>query len=99
MKKSAGAILIGVGILVTLTSGLNARNAPNLPHLVGTFLPGLLLLIVGLALRGGKTPRTPSRLAADGREMDDLGNAGDSDRFKIMANLGVGIGIVAMFMG
>ena len=46
MKKTLGVVLIGLGILLSLVSSLNAPKAPNPSHLIGTFLPGLVLAMI-----------------------------------------------------
>jgi hypothetical protein len=99
MKKTFGAILIGLGLLLTAASSLNARNAPNPSYLIGTFLPGLLFLIFGLALRRDKTPQAPAHSAGDAQEPADIGKEVQSGQFKTRASVGVGVGIVTMFMG
>jgi hypothetical protein len=85
MKKIIGAILIGLGILAILQASLRVRNAPNVEYLIGTFLPGLLLLILGLVLRRGETSAADLDLQAS--------------RFKTIANICVGAGFVMMAVG
>jgi hypothetical protein len=99
MKKIIGAVLIGLGILGTLTSSLHARDAPNVSYLIGTFLPGLLFLIFGLVLRREKTSAAPAHASTEGLEPTALGKDLRANRFKAAAELGVGGGIVTMFLG
>ncbi len=54
--KTASVILLVLGCLFLVVAGINARNAPNISYLMGSFLPGLLCLIVGLALGQSKRP-------------------------------------------
>jgi lipopolysaccharide export LptBFGC system permease protein LptF len=54
MKKVIGLILIILGVLSLAGAGIRAANAPNASYLIGTFFPGLLLLIIGLLLRQEK---------------------------------------------
>jgi hypothetical protein len=65
MKKALGAILIGSGLFSLIIASLSARNAPNVSYLIGTFLPGLLLLILGLMLGGAKALPFVERFAGD----------------------------------
>jgi hypothetical protein len=99
MKKTFGAVLIGLSVLLTLTSSLNAHEAPNPSYLVGTFLPGLLCLIFGLMLRRENTPIASARVAEDALELADMGTTVQSNRFKTTASIGVGGGIVTMLLG
>jgi hypothetical protein len=85
--------------LSTSISSLNARNAPNVSYLIGTFLPGLLFLIFGLVLRREKATAAPTDASAHGLESADIGKDLKSNRFKATANLGVGVGIVMMVLG
>lgn len=99
MKKTFGAILIGLGLFVIISSSLNARNAPNLPYLIGTFLPGLLFLIFGLALRREKTPQAAEGSAGNAQQPADKAKEVQFCRFKTRANLAVVGGVAMMFMG
>ncbi len=99
MKKTFGAILIGLGVLLIVASSLNARNAPNASHLMGTFLPGLLVLIFGLALGREKTSLTAEGSAGNAQRPGDRGKEVQIRELKTKANLGVLGGIVMMFMG
>jgi hypothetical protein len=99
MKKTFGAILIGLGILSTLTSSANARDAPNVSYLIGTFLPGLLFLLFGLALRREKSPQPSAHAVGDPQAPSDLAKFGRADQFRTRADFGVGVGLVAMFLG
>jgi hypothetical protein len=99
MKKTIGAILIALGIVSVLVSSLNARSAPNPSYLIGTYLPGLLFLIFGLALRREKTTAPPVQASAVELESADTGKDVEPNRFKTTANLGVAGGIVTMFLG
>lgn len=73
--KALGVGLVVVGVVLLAVAGVNAPRAPNVSYLVGTFLPGLFCLIVGLKLAqtGGGKPK-PRRY----RE-EDAGD-GDPDR-------------------
>lgn len=99
MRKTSGAILIGLGLLSIIISSLNARSAANPSYLIGTFLPGLVFLISGLALRREKTPQATESSAGDPHKPADEGKESHSNRFKTWTNLGVGGGIVTMLMG
>lgn len=108
--KTIGVMLIGLGALFIATAGINASGAPNVSYLVGTFLPGLVLLILGLKLAQAKK-QMPRVRAID----DDTGIAAvnsdaseqhqveidynRADAFKSNANLSIGFGILLMFLG
>jgi hypothetical protein len=64
--KAFGFVLIVLGVVLLATAGTNAPKAPNVSYLVGTFLPGLVCLIVGLKLGQSRKPRPDAR--ADGGE-------------------------------
>lgn len=91
MKKGIGTALIVLGLLATVSACVNAKRAPDLPHLMGTYLPGILLLAVGVTLRQEKT------LPA-GAEVEDSLFAIQVRR-RSNAEMGVVGGIVLMFMG
>ena len=50
MRRVLGDVLAGFGLFSIIIANLNARTAPNLPAVIGTFLPGLLLPIIGIAV-------------------------------------------------
>ena len=54
--KAVGIVLTVVGILGLVSAGVKAPNAPNPSYLVGIFLPGIALLVVGLKLIQKKKP-------------------------------------------
>jgi hypothetical protein len=54
-----GTVLTILGVLWLGLAGATAHTAPNVSYLIGTFLPGLLCLIVGLKLRQPKKPDEP----------------------------------------
>jgi hypothetical protein len=53
----AGVLLVILGVLALGVGGLTAQQAQNAGEAVGAFLPGLLLLILGLWLRQRGTGR------------------------------------------
>src|SRR5262245_17822415 len=99
MKQTFGAILIGLGIFSIVVSSLNAREAPNMFFLIGTFFPGLLLLGFGLVLRREKMPQAPEHSAGDPQKLADPRKELQSSGFKRRATLALGVGIVMMFLG
>jgi hypothetical protein len=56
--KAVGNVLVGLGILCLAVAGINAAKAPNISYLIGTFLPGLVILIMGLKLGQSKRPKS-----------------------------------------
>ena len=51
----AGKVFVVGGLVMLAVAGANAGQAPNVPYLVGTFMPGLLVLNLGLWLQGRGT--------------------------------------------
>jgi len=51
MKKVASIVFLVLAVPFLALAGIRAPQAPNISYLVGSFLPGMLCLIVGLALR------------------------------------------------
>jgi hypothetical protein len=107
--KALGTVLVVLGILFLAISGLNAPKAPNISYLVGSFLPGLLFLVIGLKLGQSKKANTDSRASSNDPEdalrvvvpakptfrLDTV----RANTFKSRANWGVIGGIVLMFTG
>ncbi len=54
--KALGSVLVVLGVVFLALAGINSSKAPNVSYLIGTYLPGLFCLIVGLKL--GKTKKT-----------------------------------------
>jgi len=49
--NTRGLILIVGGIAFLINAAIQAHKAPNISYLIGTFLPGMALLIWGLKRR------------------------------------------------
>jgi hypothetical protein len=103
------AALLFLGSLLLVVAGSNASKAQNISYLVGTFLPGLVCLIVGLKLGQTKNPK-PDSLAdsvdadsaasdLDAAKRSSQGDRTRSESLKFSASLGVGCGILLMFLG
>ncbi len=88
---------------------LNASRAPSISFLIGTFMPGLVLVIIGLKLGQKKSPRIGSEedredgpievvelVAPDSSGLEDNRRA---ESLRLGANLGIGGGIILMFLG
>jgi hypothetical protein len=56
MMRVAGTALLVLGLMLFTVAAVGAANAPNVSYAVGTFLPGLLCLIIGLRLIQPKKP-------------------------------------------
>lgn len=69
--KSLGIVLIVVGVLFLVVAGVGSPNAPNVSYLIGSFLPGLFCLIIGLKLSQTKKPARRSRNDEYDDEYDD----------------------------
>jgi hypothetical protein len=98
MRRTFGTLLIGLGLFSLMTAGSTARTAPDFGDFVGTFLPGLLFVIVGLALRGKESPVIAEDSAGNAEEPADKGKEVRPERFATKANLGVVGGFVMMLM-
>jgi hypothetical protein len=107
--KTLGVVLVGLGAFWLAAAGISASKAPSVSYLVGTFLPGLVCLIVGLKLAQTKNPKPGSGANTNhsDRAASDLDHANHSvqgdntraDAFKFSANLGIGCGVALMFVG
>jgi len=51
MRNTIGGILVGLGLLSLLMANMNARRSPDVSYLMGSFLPGVVLMLLGLVLR------------------------------------------------
>jgi hypothetical protein len=90
MKKNIGTVLIALGLLLVALACATAGNEPDFASLMGTYLPGIVVLAVGVKLRQ-ENPRV-------GTETEDPLIALQGRR-KSNAELGVVGGILLMFMG
>lgn len=54
--KPLGIVLVVVGVLFLVVAGVSSPNAPNVSYLIGSFLPSLFCLIIGLKLSQTKKP-------------------------------------------
>lgn len=106
--KTGSVVLYVVGIIFFAVAALNASKAPNTQYLIGTFLPGLVCIIIGLSL-GKNRKREADALAAD--EIPEVipvdddsfqtllqANRKRANFFKLNANLGIFGGIALMFL-
>jgi hypothetical protein len=91
MKKGISIALILFGLLFTFSSSMNAKRAPNLSFLIGTYLPGLVCLAIGVALRREKKLPTTAEAEAPLTALQI--------RRRSIAEMGVVGGIVLMLMG
>ena len=57
----AAFVLIVVGVVFLVVAGVGSPRAPNVSYLIGSFLPGLFCLIIGLKLSQTKKPARRSR--------------------------------------
>jgi hypothetical protein len=107
--KAAGVVLLVLGLVFLALAGINASKAPNISYLVGTFLPGLVCLILGLILGqtmkqqpGSHADEEGAQAAVADWDLCEHSSSADharADAFKLSANLGIGCGIVLMFVG
>ena len=101
-------MLIVFGRLLLVTAALRASSAPNFSYLVGTFMPGLLLLIGGLVLGRGSPAPDPQgrrRVKDDPDDLDDdtIPSLDLRDTrippFETRTNLFVGMGLLCTILG
>ncbi len=60
--KPLGIVLIVLGVLFLVVAGITSPKAPDVSYLIGSFLPGLFCLIIGLKIAQTQKPiRRPSR--------------------------------------
>src|SRR5882724_9652922 len=91
MKNVIGIVLTCLGLLCIFTASNMTKKAESLPELMGTFVPGILLLAIGVALR------QPGALL-DGDEREAAQRLAEN-RQKSRAEMGIVGGIVLMFLG
>jgi hypothetical protein len=48
--KAGSVVFYLLGIIFLVVAALGASKAPNVQYLIGTFLPGLTCIIIGLSL-------------------------------------------------
>jgi hypothetical protein len=65
--KALGFALIVLGVVLLATAGTTAPKAPNASYLVGTFLAGLVCLIVGLKLGQSRKSKPDAQADSDER--------------------------------
>jgi len=106
--KVASTIFYVLGIICFAVAALNVSQAPNIQYLIGTFLPGLLCIIIGLAL--GKTKKEGVESAPEDEILDVISADEEAPRpllqldqkransFKFHANLGILAGIFLIFL-
>lgn len=99
MKKVIGVGLIGIGLLSFIPATLNARQAPNPSYFIGTLLPGLLLVIFGVALCREKREQVSEVPPENAQEPAILEAGLRSAQFKSRANWKVTGGILTLIMG
>jgi hypothetical protein len=106
--KAASSIFLVLGAFFLVIPAFNASKAPNIQYLIGTFLPGLIFVIIGLTLGKNEKP-IPTALAADETAEITPINQGTAEpslqfdrkrtnAFKRNASLGIIGGIVLMFV-
>lgn len=91
MKRGIGIALVAVGLLMLGVSATSARQAPNLSFLIGTYLPGMLLIGLGAALRRERT--LPADVSAESPFL------ASQVRRRSNAEMGLLGGVVLMFLG
>jgi hypothetical protein len=97
MKKLAGAVLAGIGLLSILSLAVSPIRSPSLPHFLGSYLPGLLFLFIGTALRVSAIER--SRAAGGTDDADsEMANA-RAARWESEGNVGIVLGFATMLFG
>lgn len=57
MKQAIGLVFVVLGVATLGVAGAGASRAANTGELVGMFLPGVALLVIGLSLRKPSPPK------------------------------------------
>jgi hypothetical protein len=106
--KTGSVVFYVVGIIFFAVAVLNASKAPNTQYLVGSFLPGLVCIIIGLSLGKNKKPEAdaltsdeiPEVIPVDDDPFQTLlqANRKRASFFKLNANLGILGGIALLFL-
>jgi hypothetical protein len=107
MAKIASAVFFVLGGLALVVAASIAPNAPTFQHVIGSFIPGVFLVIIGLKIRQ-ESNRTLTALRADeDAETTEVVEAVQhsfvvdtkrANAFKLQANLGIIVGIVLMVL-
>ena len=99
MKRTFGTVLVVLGLLSIVHSGLTARSAPNFSYLMGMFVTGLILLTLGLMLRSRKGPQTEGDPSAGAERPAEERWEKEWDALKTKSTLAMAFGIVLMLTG
>src|SRR5436190_7157462 len=99
--KILGTLLVLLGAIALIGAGVSGLEAPNVSHLIGTSLPGLILVIFGLKIQERKS-KTPDSLAQKPQVSELLQEAdaetkARSNSFKSKANVGFVAFFILMF--
>jgi len=108
MARIASAVFLVLGGLALVAAVSIASNAPNFQYIIGSFIPGFLLVIIGLKIRQ-ESNRTLTALPADDDAETTEGieapvqhsfvvDTKRANAFKVNANLGIIVGIVLMVL-
>src|SRR5690242_18552641 len=97
MKKLAGSVLAGIGLLSILGLAVTPHALTGIPQFLGAYVPGLLFLFVGMALRISAIERPR---AADGTDETDadISRMGLARR-ESEGNAGIVLGFATMLIG
>jgi MFS family permease len=99
--KPVGIALTVLGAVYLMSAIVDAPKAENISYLVGTMMPGLVLLIIGLSLgRANATSNDVDDRFMSGRGPSPLARAHQRrvEGFKRHAIFGIAIGIPLMFL-
>src|SRR5262245_49228830 len=59
--RAMGRMLVFLGLFLLAIAAINAGKEPNISYFVGTCLPGLVLIIIGLKLAQKRKTKVPPR--------------------------------------
>jgi hypothetical protein len=104
--KAASRVFLAFGALMLAVACINASEAPNVSYMVGSFLPGMVCLIVGLKLgqraRGARSAGEgdgAAEAAPDPARGSLRGDRTPIEALKSSADRGINGGILLMFLG
>jgi hypothetical protein len=98
MQKLLGTVLVVLGLLSLLGLATNGLPSPNLAHFLGTYVPGLAMLLFGMALRIAAIQKAPDYEQESADAMAFRTEARASG-LETAGNVGIVVGFATMIFG